>query len=196
MWLTHFWHSWSQFFIFAWDVTGGGGILRTGVLICLVTACLIGKNTGTIFVMCNLWWPKIVPTNKYHILSASFVKKIGPNIYHIFWKHKRLALWGPSDAIWHHWSLSSSFQVMAWCQTGPKPLPEPIINTKERNFCEIEIEVPTSFFSCDQAALQMVFSVRPSVRLSVCPSVCHTFLTMFPSSYHHEIFRSYYQWPK
>ena len=43
-------------------------------------------------------------------------------------------------------------------------------------------------FSCDQAALQMVFSVR----LSVCPSVCHTFFTMFPSSYHHEIFRSYY----
>ena len=49
-----------------------------------------------------------------------------------------------------------------------------------------------TIFSCDQAALQMVFSVCPSVR----PSVCHTFLTMFPSSYHHEIFRSYYQWPK
>ena len=47
-------------------------------------------------------------------------------------------------------------------------------------------------FSCDQAALQMVFSVC----LSVCLSVCHTFLTMFPSSYHHEIFRSYYQWQK
>ena len=30
---------------------------------------------------------------------------------------------------------------------------------------------------------------------SVCPSVRHTFLTMFPSSYHHETFRSYYQWP-
>ena len=43
-------------------------------------------------------------------------------------------------------------------------------------------------FSCYQAALWMVFSVRPSVRLSVC----HTFLTMFPSSYHHEIFRSYH----
>ena len=27
-------------------------------------------------------------------------------------------------------------------------------------------------------------------------SVRHTFLTMFPSSYHHEIFRSYYQWQK
>ena len=34
----------------------------------------------------------------------------------------------------------------------------------------------------------------PSVRLSVRPSVCDTFLTMFPSSYHHEIFRSCYQW--
>ena len=35
-----------------------------------------------------------------------------------------------------------------------------------------------------------------SVRLSVCPSVCHTFFTMFPSWYHNEIFRSYYQWQK
>ena len=43
-------------------------------------------------------------------------------------------------------------------------------------------------FSCDQAALRMVQSVYPSVR--------HTFLTMFPSSYHHEILRSYYQWQK
>ena len=38
----------------------------------------------------------------------------------------------------------------------------------------------------------MVFSVCLSVRLSVR----HTFLTMFPSSDHHEIFRSYYQWQK
>ena len=49
-------------------------------------------------------------------------------------------------------------------------------------------------FSCDQAALWMVQSVRLSVRPSL--SVCHTFLTMFPSSYHHEIFMSYYQWQK
>ena len=57
-----------------------------------------------------------------------------------------------------------------------------------------------AIFSCDQAALWMVQSVRLSVRLSVHPSVClyvcHTFLTMFPSSYHHEIFRGYYQWRK
>ena len=32
-------------------------------------------------------------------------------------------------------------------------------------------------------------------KMSVRLSVCHTFLTMFPSSYH-EIFRSNYQWPK
>ena len=50
-------------------------------------------------------------------------------------------------------------------------------------------------FSCDQAALWMVFSLRLSVCLSVRLSVCHTFLTMFPSSYHHEIFRSYYIGP-
>ena len=31
----------------------------------------------------------------------------------------------------------------------------------------------------------------------LCPSLRrHTFLTMFSSLYHHEIFRSYYQWPK
>ena len=35
-------------------------------------------------------------------------------------------------------------------------------------------------------------SVHPSVR----PSVCDMFFTMFPSSYHHEIFWSYYQWQK
>ena len=39
-------------------------------------------------------------------------------------------------------------------------------------------------------------SVCLSVHLSVCQSVRHTFLTMFPSWYHHEIFRSYYQWQK
>ena len=26
-------------------------------------------------------------------------------------------------------------------------------------------------------------------------SVCHTFFTMFPTLYHHEIFRNYYHWP-
>ena len=47
------------------------------------------------------------------------------------------------------------------------------------------------------AATKQLYELSsPSVCLSVCPSVCHTFLTMFPSSYHLEIFRSYYQWQK
>ena len=35
-----------------------------------------------------------------------------------------------------------------------------------------------------------------SVCLSVRPSVCHTFFTMFPLLYHHEIFMIYYQWQR
>ena len=50
-------------------------------------------------------------------------------------------------------------------------------------------------FSCDLASLRTLISVRPLV----CLSVRHTFLTMFLSSYHLEIFRSYYHrqtwWP-
>ena len=49
-------------------------------------------------------------------------------------------------------------------------------------------------FSCDQAPLWMVMSVGQSIRPSVCASVHH--FTMFPSSYHQEIFKSYYQWQK
>ena len=53
----------------------------------------------------------------------------------------------------------------------------------------------SSLFSCDQAALRTLQSVSPSVRP---PPVClsDSFFTMFLSSYHHEIFRSYYQWLK
>ena len=60
-----------------------------------------------------------------------------------------------------------------------------------------QILSPGSFLAATKQLYKWYFpSVCPSVRLSVCPSVCHTFLTMFPSSYHHEIFRSYYQWQK
>ena len=62
-------------------------------------------------------------------------------------------------------------------------------------FGNLAIWADSLLFSCDQAALWMVFSVCPSVCLSVCLSVRHTFLTMFPSSYHHEIFRSYHHGP-
>ena len=54
------------------------------------------------------------------------------------------------------------------------------------------------------ATKQLYEWFSPSVRLfntpfslgSVRPSVQHTFFTMFPSSYHHEIFKSYYHWQK
>ena len=44
-------------------------------------------------------------------------------------------------------------------------------------------------FSCDQAALQMVFSVRPSVRLSVCPSVRLSVTPFWLCSHHCIIMR-------
>ena len=46
------------------------------------------------------------------------------------------------------------------------------------------------------ATKQLYDWFSPSVCLSVRPSVCHTFFTMFPSSYHHEIFRSCYHGQK
>ena len=48
-------------------------------------------------------------------------------------------------------------------------------------FIEYCIPLLFVFVSCDQAALWMVQSICPSVH------PCHTFLTMFLSSYHHEI---------
>ena len=44
-------------------------------------------------------------------------------------------------------------------------------------------------FSCDQAALQMVFSVRPSVCLSVCPSVRLSVTPFSPCSHHRIIMK-------
>ena len=57
--------------------------------------------------------------------------------------------------------------------------------------------VKTTFLSWDgpwflAATKQLYEWFSPSVR----PSVCYTVLTMFPSSYHHKIFRSYNQWQK
>ena len=52
------------------------------------------------------------------------------------------------------------------------------------------------FLAATMQLYDLVQSVWPSVCPSVCLSFCHTFFTMFPSLYHHEIFRSYYQWQK
>ena len=56
----------------------------------------------------------------------------------------------------------------------------------------VHIEENLWAFLAATKQLQECFFFRPSV----CLSVCHTFFTMFSSSYHHEIFRSDYQWQK
>ena len=69
--------------------------------------------------------------------------------------------------------VNKSF-IMACHLLGAKPLFKPVLHV---------------FLAATKQLYEWYF-------LSVCLSVCHTFLTMFPSSYHHKIFRSYYQWQK
>ena len=61
------------------------------------------------------------------------------------------------------------------------------LNMSEQNSVKFEYLKYIDIFSCDQTVLGMVQSVRLSVCLSVRPFVRRTFLTMFPSSHHHEI---------
>ena len=68
--------------------------------------------------------------------------------------------------------------------------------TAGRNSFYMYTEIVVLFLAATKQLYEWYFL---SVCLSVCPSVrlsvCHTFLTMFPSSYHHEIFRSYHIGP-
>ena len=114
---------------------------------------------------------------------------------------------GDSVAV-HHWSPSHTWYLEYWAENisinysklqlfafnmhRSSDLLYVLFTVTHKNM----VQTKGLLFSCDQAALWMVFSVRLSVRLSVCLSVCHTFFTMFSSSYHHEIFRSDYQWQK
>ena len=75
--------------------------------------------------------------------------------------------------------IAMQMQLVTWQNLTSK------VNKKKKNLIVILL-----IFSCDQAALRTLLSVR----LSVPPSVCYTFFTMFLSSYHPEIFRSYYHW--
>ena len=88
---------------------------------------------------------------------------------------------------------------------GTKPLPEPVLTSDK--WCYVEF-IKSKFTAMTKATVldnylkflaatkQLYECFSPSVRPSVCLSVRHTFLIMFPSSYHHDIFRSYYQWQK
>ena len=80
--------------------------------------------------------------------------------------------------VWEKFIFQGQGKVREFCKKSGKIFGY----GKVREFCD---ECPQYFFSCDEAAL------RPLIfRLSIC----HTFLTMFRSSYHPEIFRSYYHW--
>ena len=110
--------------------------------------------------------------------------------------------------IWTIWTLLSTVPRKAVKLNGHNFTDDTQMHVNEWNVLYFNSNFTEVFFSCDQAALWMVFSVRlsvclsvglsvrPSVPPSVCLSVCHILLTMFPSSYHHEIFRCYYQWQK
>ena len=93
----------------------------------------------------------------------------------------------------HTWNGSHVSAAMLWGRDKMVPL--------SRWHIQINFPVCNCFIILFLAVTKQLYkwyfpSVCLSVRLSVCLSVCHTFSTMFPSSYHHEIFRSYYQWPK
>ena len=88
----------------------------------------------------------------------------------------------------------SPFPLLSlWQSTWPSPPPPTTtLGTDVSAILDAHINVYENyvFLAATKQLYKWYFpSVRPSVRLSVY----HTFLTMFPSSYHHEIFRSYDQ---
>ena len=92
-------------------------------------------------------------------------------------------------------NISALVQIMAWHKLGDKPLSEPMMVSWLTHVCVTWPQwgkATTSkqiyiIFSCDQAALQMVFSVClsvcPSVRPSVCPSHLFDYVPIIVSSW-------------
>ena len=95
------------------------------------------------------------------------------------------------------WNITISFICYAAC-IWRKLLAKKLFNAENNYNDVIKINMMpvkllwyfTLILSGDQAALSLTSC------LSVHPSVCDTFLTMFLSLYHHEILRSYYHWQK
>ena len=96
------------------------------------------------------------------------------------------------------WLPMSSGHQQPWYQLLTKDkqacLPGVMMSAKPSKCWEIIGSA--RYFMFLAATKQLYKWYFPSVRLSVCPSVCHTLFTMFPSSYHHEIFKSYYHGQK
>ena len=142
----------------------------------------IGSDNGLTPV-----WPQAVTWANAGLLSIGTLKTI---VNEILFKLQNFS------------SMKMHLKIMLvkWrpcCPVGDELLwwPNSLLTTSL--ICKTGYAAPTSFFDSKflAATKQLYKWYFPSVRLSVCPSVRHTFLTMFPSSDHHEIFRSYYQWP-
>ena len=112
-----FWHSWSQFFIFAWDVTAGG-ILRTGVLICLVRITITWwRHQMEIFSVLLAFYAGNPPvTGEFHAqrpVTQSF------DVFFDLCLNKRLSIqsWGwwfemPLHSLWIWRGISFEFIIM------------------------------------------------------------------------------------
>ena len=141
-------------------------------------ACLQSHTgCGKSCIFTSYWWP-----------SAKLLYRQYCGNY---WSYHSVA-----DTTVLHWAITAPgrCQAIIWTNAGIL-----LIWTLGTNISGILIKIHT-FLAATKQLYKWYFpsvrlSVRPSVRPSVCPSVRHTFLTMFPSSDHHEIFRSYYQWP-
>ena len=103
-------------------------------------------------------------------------------------------------------NIPALVKIMAWHRLGDKPLSAPMmVLSLLTHICVTRPQwVNANNVSLSWCAHAHKYRRRATIFLAATkqlykwyfPSVCHTFLTMFPSSYHHEIFRSYYQWPK
>ena len=134
-----------------------------------------------ILVRCHLyielgpWFQRVYIFTQHLIYWISHQTKWPPFHRRHFQMHFKFVPKGPTD------NESALVQVLARRRPGDKPLPEPMLarfsDTYMRHYGdELTSTCIETIFSCDQAAIWMVQSVRPSV----CPSVRHTFLPLSP----------------
>ena len=83
------------------------------------------------------------------------------------------------------------FQLRSFVENSAKQVPIWMLRKCKSSQWYFDI---TCFLAATRQLCNGLF--RPSVHPPVCLSVRHTYFTVFPSSYHPIIVRSYYQWPK
>ena len=95
----------------------------------------------------------------------------------------------------HHW-LQRNFLCSQWWKVYQNDNIFIVVYIQQLS-TSLTLPLHSYFLAATKQLYKWYFpSVCLSVCLSVRLSVCHTFFTMFPSSYHHEIFRTYYHGQK